>query len=87
MREKLIRTVMKLHPAMHGELVEIAERLKEETGLTYSVAAVGRGLLTIAILRLTVEPKIAPFFAGARVPRGRRRKGPQPEPVLRVMDL
>lgn len=83
----LVRKIMKVHPAMYDELVEIAARLKEETGVEYSVAAVVRGLLTIAITRLTIEEKLAPWFAGARVPRGRRRNGQQAEPELRVMPL
>ena len=91
MRPNLKRTSMTLEPEMSERVKDIAERLYDETGVKYEIRAVVRGLINIGLTRLNLElltqAPLAPFFAGARVPRGRKRKGPEPPRKVYIMPL
>ena len=85
MSRNLKRASMTIEPETQERLVDLAERLYEETGVKYEIRAVVRGLINIALARLELEflakRPLAPWFIGARVPRGRKRKGPEPPRV------
>lgn len=50
-----------------------------------------RGLINIALTRLELEiltkAPLAPWFAGARVKRGRKRQGAEPPREIRILPL
>lgn len=68
----LIRTVLRLPPKVQGDLMNLRERLFDETKLEYSYAAILRGLISLGTASLAGKESIAVEFAGARVPRGRK---------------
>jgi hypothetical protein len=70
---KLRRAVVRVPEELLGELADVARRLREETGLEHSGAAVVRGLLVIGLDAIAGREHLAPSFAGARVKRGAKR--------------
>ena len=70
---KLVRMVLRVHPELQEDLISISERLFDETRLDYSYAAIIRGLISLGVGSLAGKQSLAVEFAGARVPRGRRR--------------
>jgi hypothetical protein len=51
----------------------ISERLFDETRQEYSYAAILRGLIALGLASIAGKTSLAVEFAGARVPRGRKR--------------
>ncbi len=70
---RLVRMVLRVSPDLQEDLINISERLFDETRLDYSYAAIIRGLITLGLASLVGKETIAVEFAGARVPRGRKR--------------
>ncbi len=65
--------VLRVSPELREELINIGERLFDETRLEYSYAAIIRGLISLGLASIAGKASLAIEFAGARVPRGRRR--------------
>jgi predicted DNA-binding protein len=90
-RPNLKRMSITIEPETRERLVDLAERLTEETGDKYEVRAVVRGLINIALTRLELElltqAPLATWFAGSRVKRGRKRQGAEPPREVRIMPL
>ncbi|MFS8068483.1 MAG: hypothetical protein ACMG6S_19160 [Byssovorax sp.] len=70
---RLVRMVLRVSPALQEDLLSISERLFDETRLEYSYAAIIRGLITLGLASIAGKTSLAVEFAGARVPRGRKR--------------
>jgi hypothetical protein len=67
--------VLRVSPALQGELTTLGARLRKETRLDYSCAAIVRGLIAVGLSSIAGQSSLAVVFAGARVPRGRKRAG------------
>jgi hypothetical protein len=65
--------VLRVSPDLQEDLITISERLYDETRLDYSYAAILRGLIALGLAAIAGKASLAVEFAGARVPRGRRR--------------
>ena len=65
--------VLRVSPDLEGDLISIRERLFEETRIEYSHAAIVRGLIALGLASISGKSSLAVEFAGARVPRGRKR--------------
>ncbi len=65
--------VLRVSPDLQEELITIGERLFDETRLEYSYAAIIRGLISLGLASIVGKASLAVEFAGARVPRGRKR--------------
>ena len=72
-RSRLHRMVVRVDPALHEALTEIAERLFGETRSEYSCSAVTRGLIALGLVAVTDVRLLAPLFLSARVKRGRKK--------------
>jgi hypothetical protein len=72
-RSRLHRIVVRVDPALHEVLTEIAERLLSETRSEYSCSAVTRGLIALGLVAVADIRLLGPLFRGARVKRGRKR--------------
>lgn len=70
---RLVRMVLRVSPELQEDLITISERLFDETRLEYSYAAIVRGLISLGLASLAGKANLAVEFAGARVPRGRKR--------------
>ena len=70
---RLIRMVLRVSPELQEDLITISERLFDETRLEYSYAAIIRGLIALGLASIDGKANLAVEFAGARVPRGRKR--------------
>jgi hypothetical protein len=70
---RLVRMVLRVSPELQEDLITISERLFDETRLEYSYAAIIRGLISLGLASLAGKASLAVEFAGARVPRGRKR--------------
>ena len=70
---RLVRMVLRVSPALQVELTTISDRLSRETRVEYSCAAIARGLIALGLASIAGRPNLALVFAGARVPRGRKR--------------
>ena len=70
---RLVRMVLRVSPDLQEDLISVSERLFEETRLDYSYAAVARGLIALGLASIAGKANLAVEFAGARVPRGRKR--------------
>ena len=68
--------VLRVSPELQEDLITISERLYDETRLDYSYAAILRGLIALGLASIAGKASLAVEFAGARVPRGRRRGSP-----------
>jgi hypothetical protein len=73
---RLVRMVLRVSPELQEDLITISERLYDETRLDYSYAAIIRGLIALGLAAIAGKASLAVEFAGARVPRGRRRGSP-----------
>lgn len=73
MDSRLVRMVLRVSPELQEDLINISERLFDETRLEYSYAAIIRGLISLGLASLAGKASLAVEFAGARVPRGRKR--------------
>ena len=73
MDARLVRMVLRVSPELQEDLINISERLFDETRLEYSYAAIIRGLISLGLASLAGKASLAVEFAGARVPRGRKR--------------
>lgn len=73
MDPRLVRMVLRVSPELQEELIQISERLFDETRLEYSYAAIIRGLISLGLASLANKPSLAGAFTGARVMRGRKR--------------
>jgi hypothetical protein len=69
----MIRKVLRVPAEMIGDVKAVQARLFEETKQAYSAAAIVRGLVTIGLEALRDRRALAAAFAGARVPRGRKK--------------
>jgi hypothetical protein len=65
--------VLRVSPELQEDLINISERLFDETRLEYAYAAIIRGLITLGLAAIAGKPNLAPEFAGARVARGRKQ--------------
>ena len=65
--------VLRVAPDLQEDLIAISERLFDETRLEYSYAAILRGLIALGLASIAGKASLAVEFAGARVPRGRKR--------------
>lgn len=81
---RLCRMVLRVDRNLRETLVTIAARLLSETGLSYSCAAIVRGLIDLGLASLADASSLAPLFVGARVKRGRK---PGERRAMRVDDL
>ena len=70
---RLVRMVLRVHPELQEDLINISDRLYDETRLEYSYAAIFRGLIALGLASIDGKASLAVEFAGARVPRGRKR--------------
>jgi len=70
---RLVRMVLRVSPELQEDLISISERLFDETRLEYSYAAIIRGLIALGLGSIAGKTSLAVEFAGARVPRGRKR--------------
>jgi hypothetical protein len=70
---RLVRMVLRVSPELQEDLITISERLFDETKLEYSYAAIIRGLISLGLVSIAGKVSLAVEFAGARVPRGRKR--------------
>ena len=68
--------VLRVSPDLQEDLISIRERLFDETRLEYSYAAIIRGLIALGVASIAGKASLAVEFAGARVPRGRKRGSP-----------
>ena len=73
---RLVRMVLRVAPELQEDLIGISDRLFDETRLEYSYAAIIRGLITLGLAAIVGKASLAVEFAGARVPRGRKRGSP-----------
>jgi hypothetical protein len=73
MDARLVRMVIRVSPELQEELITISERLYDETRLEYSYASIIRGLISLGLAAIVGKKTLALDFAGARVPRGRKR--------------
>jgi hypothetical protein len=64
--------VVRVDPALHEALTEIAERLFSETRSEYPCSAVTRGLIALGLVAVADVRLLGPLFRGARVKRGRK---------------
>jgi hypothetical protein len=71
--QRLVRMVLRVSPELQEDLITLSERLYDETQLDYSYAAVVRGLIALGLASIAGKVSLAAAFAGARVPRGRKR--------------
>ena len=67
--------VLRVSSELQEDLISISERLFDETRLEYSYAAIIRGLISLGLASIAGKASLAVEFAGARVPRGRKRGG------------
>ncbi len=65
--------VLRVSPTLQKELTSISDRLSRETSVEYSCAAIVRGLLALGLTSIAGRANLALVFAGARIPRGRKR--------------
>jgi hypothetical protein len=65
--------VLRVAPELQQDLIGISERLFDETRLEFSYAAIIRGLISLGLAAIAGKASLAVEFAGARVPRGRKR--------------
>jgi hypothetical protein len=65
--------VLRVSPDLQENLISLSERLYDETRLEYSYAAIIRGLIALGLAAIVGKTSLAVAFAGARVPRGRKR--------------
>lgn len=65
--------VLRVTPALQGDLTKISERLFRETRVEYSCAAIVRGLIRLGLASIAGKASLAVEFAGTRIPRGRKR--------------
>lgn len=86
MSARLVRMVVRVPRDLDDTLSTIAGQLFSETRLTYSRAAIFRGLLALGLLAVADAPHIARLFVGSRVKRGRKR-GDRPEKHTADLDL
>lgn len=70
---RLARMVLRVDGDLGMHLDTLADRLSTETATDYSRAAVVRGLLTLGLAAVAGNDVLAPLFAGARLPRGRKK--------------
>ena len=70
---RLVRMVLRVSEELQEDLISISERLFDETRLEYSYAAIIRGLISLGLASIAGKSTLAVEFAGARVPRGRKR--------------
>ncbi len=77
---RLVRMVLRVSPELQEDLINISERLFDETKLEYSYAAIIRGLISLGLASIAGKASLAVAFTGARVPRG-RKGGTQRRPV------
>jgi len=70
---RLVRMVLRVAPELQEDLITLGERLFDETRLEYSYAAIIRGLIALGLAAIEGKASLAVEFAGARVPRGRKR--------------
>ncbi|MFS8069416.1 MAG: hypothetical protein ACMG6S_23890 [Byssovorax sp.] len=70
---RLVRMVLRVPPELQEDLISLSERLFDETRLEYSYAAIIRGLIALGLGAVVGKESLAVEFAGARVPRGRKR--------------
>ncbi|MFS8070109.1 MAG: hypothetical protein ACMG6S_27405 [Byssovorax sp.] len=70
---RLVRMVLRVPPELQEDLISLGERLFDETRLEYSYAAIIRGLIALGLAAIEGKASLAVEFAGARVPRGRKR--------------
>ncbi len=70
---RLVRMVLRVSAELQEDLINISERLFDETRLEYSYAAIIRGLISLGLASIAGKASLAVEFAGARVPRGRKR--------------
>lgn len=70
---RLVRMVLRVSPALQRDLTTLGDRLFKETRLEYSCAAIVRGLIAVGLSSIAGQANLAVVFAGARVPRGRKR--------------
>ena len=70
---RLVRMVLRVSPELQEDLINISERLYDETRLEYSYAAIIRGLISLGLASIAGKQTLAVEFAGCRVPRGRKR--------------
>jgi hypothetical protein len=71
--QALRRAVFRLPPELRAEIAAVALRLRVETGVEHSAAAVVRGVLVLGLASLVGRESLAPAFIGARLKRGRPR--------------
>lgn len=71
---RLARMVLRIDRDLGMQFDVIADRLSTETAKDYSRAAVVRGLLALGLATVAGNDVLAPLFAGARIPRGRRKR-------------
>ena len=74
MSARLFRMVIRVSPTLRPTLGAIADRLLTETGLDYSHASIVRGLVAVGLVAVEGAPRLAPLFAGVRIPRGKKRR-------------
>lgn len=72
---RLVRMVLRASPTLHGELATLGARLHKDTRRDHSCAPNVRGLIAVGLSSIAVQSSLAVVFAGARVPRGRKRAG------------
>lgn len=73
MSARLARMVVRVDRELQGTLAAVAERLFAETRFEHSQSAVVRGLITIGLVAVAENRGLGSLFAGARIPRGRKR--------------
>jgi hypothetical protein len=73
---RLVRMVLRVSPDLQEDLISLSERLFDETRLEYSYAAIIRCLIALGLAAIAGKESLAVEFAGARVPRGRKRGSP-----------
>ena len=71
---RLARLVVRVDRTLHSTLDGIAGRLFMETAYDHSHAAVIRGLIRLGLATVAGASQLAPLFANARIPRGRKRE-------------
>ncbi len=65
--------VLRVSPELQDQLIAIGERLFDETRLEYSYSSIIRGLISLGLASIADKAALAPEFAGARIPRGRKQ--------------
>ena len=84
---RLVRMVLRVSPELQEDLITLSERLFDETRLEYSYAAIVRGLIALGLVSIVGKASLAVEFAGARVPRGRKRGERWKRPVARTSEV